>query len=486
MVTDCAGIGNYSDGNWHRPEDVNGLYEQSWACSGMVISRVKITIDKICKPGTAWPAEKDWAKSCGGYTAINASYGSHAMLAGVVSAVRIVGQDAVLQDSEIVHYGTCGSNVAFALEVNSARNVLVRRNTILYGCTAYGFGSTDGLTFEHNALIPYKNASGGGSNVQVFGARQQMRRLWYANNTQLLCDNSDGRFCPPGHLETMTTDGGAGFYEGPATVANDDVTLTTGTRGKYNQDATGKHRAEWRIGAVLLLSGPGAGQWRQAQLQGETNNTWVLDSPFEAGREPTARTFAVITKMLGQLLFVGNRWGHSHVQLYAECLDCVVAENVFEDSFAASWGMNPHNLIGGWQPNFQTEWLRNTVSGGTGITLMTSDQLKDVRSGVVNSSYAGPLDNRIVLRGNTFRGGGGVQLGTVTSSRSPGFATISSAGNVLIDSNILAGGACNLTLHPMPTGGDINRYERCGANCSLSDVVFHGNNLVAVNGACHM
>lgn len=77
----------------------------------------------------------------------------------------------------------------------------------------------------------------------------------------------------------------------------------------------------------------------------------------------------------------GNHWMHSHFQLYAECLDCVVAENHFVDSFAASWGMNPHNLVGGWQPNMQVEWLRNTVTGGTGITLMTSTQ--PVRNGVV-------------------------------------------------------------------------------------------------------
>ena len=76
------------------------------------------------------------------------------MLAGVVSAVRILGENAVLQDCEIVHYGTCGSNVAFALEVNSARNVVVRRNTLRYGCTAYGIGSTDGIVFEHNTLVP--------------------------------------------------------------------------------------------------------------------------------------------------------------------------------------------------------------------------------------------------------------------------------------------------------------------------------------------
>ena len=29
----------------------------SWACAGMSLSRVKITIDKTCAPGTAWPAQ---------------------------------------------------------------------------------------------------------------------------------------------------------------------------------------------------------------------------------------------------------------------------------------------------------------------------------------------------------------------------------------------------------------------------------------------
>ena len=253
VVTDCSGEGTFSDGSWQGLVEADGLYTDKSYCSGMVIERVKITIDKVCKPGSAWPAETDYSRSCGGYTAINSSY-SHSMFAGVVSAVRILGENAVFQDSEIVHYGTCGSNVAFALEVNSARNIVVRRNTLRYGCTAYGIAATDGIVFEHNTLIPYKNASGGGSNVQVFGARQQMRRMLFANNTQLLCEMLHPAFCPPGHLETMTTDGGAGFYEGKAGVATDLVTLKTAAQGsangQYNADATGKHRHNWRFAAV--------------------------------------------------------------------------------------------------------------------------------------------------------------------------------------------------------------------------------------------
>ena len=184
----------------------------------------------------------------------------------------------------------------------------------------------------------------------------------------------------------------------------------------------------------------------------------------------------MITKLLGQLLFVGNHWLHSHFQLYAECLDCVVAENHFEGSFASTWGMNPHNLVGGWQPNLQVEWLRNTVTGGTGITLMTSSQ--PVHK---NVSYTGSLDSRIVVRGNVIDGGGGVQLGLANPNPNPVYSHTTSLGNVLIDSNVLKGGACNLTTRPMPGGSeDWGDYELCGSNCSFHDIVLHSNALEAV------
>lgn len=52
----------------------------SWACAGMFVSRVKITIDKTCAPGTAWPDQKDFLKSCGGYTAINSTEKGNTMV----------------------------------------------------------------------------------------------------------------------------------------------------------------------------------------------------------------------------------------------------------------------------------------------------------------------------------------------------------------------------------------------------------------------
>jgi hypothetical protein len=496
VVADCDLDGSFVDGNWQSPLTKYGLRDDantnhsSWACSGMAVSRVKIVIDKTCTPGTAWPEQTDWAKSCGGYTAINATEKGNTMLAGVPPAVMITGRNAVLQDSQITHYGTCGSNVAFALFLSSAQNVAVQRNTITYGCAAYGFAAVDGLVFESNALVPYKGASGGGSNIDVFGNKNQMRRMLYANNTQRLTPGV------PSHLETMTLDTGAGAYEGEVSVSsNGGRKLTTAGQPQFVLPSNVKWRPTWSVASAILLEGTGAGQWRRAILDGASkNDTYALDRPFNVA--PDAQTFGVIGKLEGQLLFIGNTWARSHYQLYGMCLDCVVAENVFDGCFAADWGRNPHALIGGWQPNFQVEWLRNSFpGGGTGITLMTSDQPLTCVPGPsnkyrcpsdskINASYAGPLNTRIVLRGNVFEGGSGIQLGTESDQAQTN-------ANVLVDSNVLVN-TCNLTTRPMPAGGDadINEYLPCAVNgtCRLRDIVLHGNELSGVKScaAAHL
>ena len=121
---------------------------------------------------------------------------------------------------------------------------------------------------------------------------------------------------------------------------------------------------------------------------GLDNVTWNLERPFYPGHWPTNESQVQIGKLEGQLLFVGNRWHNSHFQLYGMCIDCVVAENAFVNSFAASWGRNPHSLTGGWQPNFQTEWLRNDVAGGM-LPLMTSNQPLATTGSHINASYNG-------------------------------------------------------------------------------------------------
>ena len=55
VISDCAATGTWTDGSFHPPE-THGLYDEVWACSGMTVTNVGITIDKYCAAGTAWPA----------------------------------------------------------------------------------------------------------------------------------------------------------------------------------------------------------------------------------------------------------------------------------------------------------------------------------------------------------------------------------------------------------------------------------------------
>jgi hypothetical protein len=95
----------------------------------------------------------------------------------------------------------------------------------------------------------------------------------------------------------------------------------------------------------------------------------------------------------------------------------------------------------------------------------------------MTSSYRGSLNSRVVLRGNVFEGGGGVAIGIKQPDDKPGKTSAQTDGNVLVDSNVLTDHACNITTRPMPAGADINDYLVCGENCSVYDVVLHGNQL---------
>ena len=59
--------------------------------------------------------------------------------------------------------------------------------------------------------------------------------------------------------------------------------------------------------------------------------------------------------------------------------------------------------------------------GGTGITLMTSDQPLDAAGARINASYTGSLNWRVVLRGNEFEGGSGIGLGVSGTFPVPNF-----------------------------------------------------------------
>jgi hypothetical protein len=82
--------------------------------------------------------------------------------------------------------------------------------------------------------------------------------------------------------------------------------------------------------AVLVLSGPGKGQWRRvAGISGDRGRTIELDAPFDP--PPTADSVLQVGPFRGQILIVGNHFVFGGgAQMYAACYDCAIAENRFD------------------------------------------------------------------------------------------------------------------------------------------------------------
>ena len=179
-------------------------------------------------------------------------------------------------------------------------------------------------------------------------------RFFYANTTQ----NERPHTKPQvGGGESFTLDGGNdGGYFGkilPTTdfatdpaqlaLAGDVCWQHIGGYTRLNCSTTPKTTGH----AVVVLSGPGKGQWRRiTAVSGERNRTITLDRPFNPN--PTSDSAIQIGPMRGQLLLVGNDFVYGGgVQLYAACYDCVVAENHFREFGLSNWGRAPHGV--GWQ-----------------------------------------------------------------------------------------------------------------------------------------
>ena len=206
-------------------------------------------------------------------------------------------------------------------------------------------------------------------------------RFFYANTTQ----NERPHTKPQvGGGESFTLDGGNnGGYFGNAkagitedgiagsqlTMASDICWQHVGGYSKLNCSTTPKYGTKTGH-AVLILSGPGHGQWRRVvDVGGERNRTITLSSPFSP--PPTDFSVFQIGPMRGQIMLVGNDFVYGGgAQLYAACYDCIVAENHFQEFGLSNWGRAPHGV--GWQPNINALMVDNVFdrsdrSGGAEV-----------------------------------------------------------------------------------------------------------------------
>jgi hypothetical protein len=189
----------------------------------------------------------------------------------------------------------------------------------------------------------YTSLGRDGTVIATFNTPFRSEYIAEVNNTQ-----TDNPLTPPHcpsnsvhRLEGLTLDGGGGAYIGGVRTANASVVTFAADPFGNGTGAYIPHpeKANWRGAAMMLLSGKGAGQWRR--VTSFSGREWEVD--FAWAVVPDASTLVQVAPLRGHITLVANKWLSAYtVQMYAMCLNAVIAENTFDTTPLISWGRNPH------------------------------------------------------------------------------------------------------------------------------------------------
>ena len=291
------------------------------------------------------------------------------------AAIQMRGRNFEITDCDIY-----ASN--YALHIWRAKHGLIARNQFLYGGRGYSLENTDHLIFENN-LVRSNNLMGIGNDITSFFT-SYCRNIYYAHNTLQHMYGAD--------REMMTLDAGGGAYFGKiASTAGTHVTLAADPTYK---DYSPKGHTDWVGGAMAILSGTGAGQWRSVTRN--EGREWEVDRPWDIAPDETS--VISIAPHRGRQLFIGNCFEDGgSFQLYGAALDTIVAENkgARMGGFFA-WGLNPHGW--GWQPCFNCQFLDNEILEGNGFG--SDSAMLGAFTSDTNEAFPGPLARGIIFRRN--------------------------------------------------------------------------------------
>ncbi|NLO74765.1 MAG: hypothetical protein GX100_11750, partial [candidate division WS1 bacterium] len=121
-----------------------------------------------------------------------------------------------------------------------------------------------------------------------------------------------------GFREGFTTDGTGG---GPGEMK---ITAVNGTE-MTAEKPLGRGESQKTPGAIHILTGTGAGQWRR--LVSWKGNTFSVDRPWDVLPDETSVVSG--SNFMGHFIMVGNTWTDTGIaiQLYGAALECVLAHN---------------------------------------------------------------------------------------------------------------------------------------------------------------
>jgi hypothetical protein len=283
----------------------------------------------------------------------------------------------------------CSAQVFWASRVRCG---IIARNRFNYGSRCHGLENVDRVIFEDNDIRGC-NLVAMGNDISTFWTNY-CRNLYYAHNYIAHIYGAD--------REMMTLDAGGGAYFGKIASA-EGTHLTLAADPTYKNYEPVCH-TDWTGGAVQILAGTGAGQWRAVAKNNARE--WDVDRPWDI--LPDSTSVISIAPHRGRHLFIGNTYEDGGAfQLYGAALDTIVAENKgARMSGFFAWGLNPHGW--GWQPCFNCQFLDNEIIEGNAfgregafIGAFTSD---------TNDTFPGPLARTLIFRRNVLNNNSRMRL----------------------------------------------------------------------------
>ncbi len=221
---------------------------------------------------------------------------------------------------------------------------VVARNRILAGKSPCSLGGAHGVIVEDNQFVStyptaYQNIAGVGQDI------------YYARNRHESQNAHQADF-------SFTFDRGGTAYHGTLSAIN-GTTLTLAAEPLFEKWADARS-ALWRKAVVCVVSGKGAGQWRN--VTSFAGRTWTLTEPFSV--VPDTRSAITIVPLCGRALILGNRFEDANwVNAgFGTALDVIYADNhLVRCASLLHYGMASANYL---CPNFNVQFFDNELSEG--------------------------------------------------------------------------------------------------------------------------
>lgn len=344
-----------------------------------------------------------------------------------LDTIRLTGNRLTVSDCDLVGSGR-------ALFLLKATNAVVSGNVLNNG--RFGWYSITGssrVIFEHNVV----------SAADLEGSGGSLNNLWpdATGSENVIFDHNTFKAMYGWDREAVTTDGGGGFYFGPATsVAADRLSLT----GPANEQVIA---TTWVGAVVMVADGQGVGEFARvlkfdpAAIDAPMSVT--LDRKLAVNLDATS--VITIIQMHQNYLIVNNTFEDVGVaaQFYGTGRNHVLAGNVATRTggFFAR-GMYYHHFQPSWQIQILDNRITegNTYQAGPDRTTASGEALIAVQA-VRPQAYMKqpPLVRGVIVRGNRMDEDSHIEVTGV----SPVFPGIR---DVVVEDNVIAASRAGLVI----------------------------------------